>query len=130
MKTLHFTHAGTDYACSLESETLGHVTQKGDMHFNLPHPEWKIAGFAKSHYRISPETPIHPSMTAEQVEGGMVFDVDHNTRRKWMAQSGGRTARARYVYTRDSEAVKKFALERRVAAESFDNEFLTGGKQS
>lgn len=120
MKTLHFSHAGNDMACSLEYETLGRITQSGEQLFPGGHPTWRITGFSKAHYRISPETPIHPSIKVEQVDGGIVFESDGGLHRKWTQLSAGRIARARYAYVVDMEAVKKFAADRKAAMKSFD----------
>ena len=83
MKTLHIKHGDKWYACSLDEETLGHVTQYGEHNFKLPHPSWKILGFSTHWMQNYIVHRISPSITVEEVLKGYVWDSDHGTTRQW-----------------------------------------------
>lgn len=83
MKTLHFIYCGTEYAVSLEKETLGHVLQYGSHIFQLPHPEWVILGVSKHHWSRTVDVPIVTDINPKSLIKGIVWDRDHGTIRKW-----------------------------------------------
>ena len=93
MKTLHFTHAGTSYACSLEPETLGHVTRYGKHTFALPHPSWKILGFSHHHWCNSITIPLAVGIDPERLRRCFVWDSDHGTTRTWGGRYCGKLPR-------------------------------------
>jgi hypothetical protein len=93
MKTLYFTHAGTDYACSIEPETLGHVTRYGEHTFKLPHPSWTILGFSSHHWHNRITIPLTPAVDVKRILHCFVWDSDHGTTRTWGGQYCGKLSR-------------------------------------
>ena len=86
MKTLKLYARGTYYTVSLEAETLGHIIKSGQSYFNLPHPTWKILGFAQSWNANRITIPLTCDFNLDNFNPKRpvyVFDLDHNTLRQW-----------------------------------------------
>jgi len=103
MKTLHFIHAGTFYACSLEPGTLGHVTRYGEHTFTIPHPSWKILGFSTHHWHNRITILLTPDVKPEDLKRCFVWDSDHGTVRTWGGQYAGKLPRIQQAWITDSE---------------------------
>lgn len=93
MKTLHFIHAGTSYACSLEPETLGHVTRYGEHTWKLPHGSWVILGVSRRWNQKCIPVPLTPGIDPKTLIGGYAWDRDHGTIRTWGGQYRGKLPR-------------------------------------
>lgn len=121
MNALRFTHRDEEYIISLEPETLGHVIQRRrsyrydrkPLNFGLPHPEWVILGVSHHHWRNSIDVPITPDVDPEQLEGGLVWDLDHGTTRVWGGSYHGKLPRIRYAKR------IKYALDHKRIVEQF-----------
>ncbi len=102
MKVLTFNCRGEAYRVSLENDTMGHIIQAGHKTFSLPHPTWKIIGFASHHWCNAPDCRIEH---VEKVLGkyptalnqNLVFDNDHGTVRKWGGQYNGKLPRVTFA---------------------------------
>ena len=90
MRTLNFTHGGTSYSCSLEPETLGHVTRYGEHVFALPHLSWKILGFSSHHWHNRITILLTPEIDPTILKRCFVWDSDHGTTRTWGGQYAGK----------------------------------------
>ena len=103
MKTLHFIHAGTSYSCSLEPETLGHVTRYGEHTWALPHPSWKILGFSSHHRHNRISLPLTPDVSADLLPRCFVWDSDHGTTHTWGGQYCGKLPRISSAWITDGK---------------------------
>jgi hypothetical protein len=102
MRTLTFRHAGKDYACSLEPETLGHVTQYGEHHFPLPHPSWVIIGFSTHHWHNRITIPLTTDIDPRSIYRAYVWDSDHGTTRTWGGKYFGKLPRIDWAITKEA----------------------------
>lgn len=83
-KTLYFsTKGGHRFRISLNPDTLGHVVKYDQHTFDLPHNEWRIIGFSKNPNSKSPDIRVSTDLTRDKIRGMYVWDIDHNTNRRW-----------------------------------------------
>lgn len=92
MKTLHFTHRGERYKVNEK----GFMTHENNDDFS---EEWIFLGVTKHHWSN------HITVTREQafvdpslIVGGLVFDMDHGTKREWGGRYCGRLPRITDAY--------------------------------
>jgi hypothetical protein len=93
MKILHFRHRGESFKVSLEKETLGHVIQRNEHKFDLPHPSWVILGVSHHHWNNHITLHLSPTMNPKDLLGGLVWDRDHGTVRQWGGMYAGKLPR-------------------------------------
>jgi len=110
-KYLEFSHHGETFRVSLEEDTYGHIFYRraGDgteFHFGLPHPQWRIIGFSKSHLETSPSISLSDvERDPKKAEKTLVWDVDHGTTRRWGGMWRGKVPRV------EGPTVKEFVGE-------------------
>jgi len=94
MKTLAFHYRGKDYRVSLEKETLGHFMTYGEHKFPLPNPSWIMLGVSFHHWRSGgPNLRLEDLKDGKELKGGIVWDIDHGTVRRWGGLWNGKIPR-------------------------------------
>ena len=97
-KTIVFFHGGELYIISTAKKTMGHVIQRGEFKFSIPHSSWKILGVSFHHLRSGIDLKIEDIKNPEHLVGGIVWDVDHGTTRRWGGSYHGRFPRITGAY--------------------------------